>query len=84
VSARFPERYRGPGRLVAVAIAYVVYRLPGDDRLTAGLLLGFGTLARLWTAVDALTLSETERPRYAGVAGLTAGAGLVVAGLLSL
>ena len=84
MSSRLSERYRRPARLVAIVIAYVVYRLPGDDRLTAGLLLGFGTLALLWTAVDALSLPETERPRYAGVVGLAGGAGLVIAGLLSL
>lgn len=69
-------------RVLAVALAYLVYRLPGDDGLPAGISLGLGTLLILFIVVDQVTLRRRERFEMMQVATLIAGVGAIILGLV--
>lgn len=76
------ERWRMPLRVVAVFLAYVIYRIPGDDRLPAGLTLGIGALLVAFVAIDSATLPRPMTPRAAEVAMILLGLALIALGLV--
>lgn len=77
-----PERWRMPLRVVAVFVAYLFYRLPGDDRLGAGLLIGGGTLMLAFVLIDRWTLPRRERSGLLQVGTTILSLGLVGVGLM--
>lgn len=77
---RLQERWRMPLRVAAVVIAYVIYRLPGDDRLMAGVALGAGFLLVSFVVVDHLTLGAASRSRAAVVVRVLLGIALIALG----
>lgn len=79
-----PERFRTPARIVALVVAYLIYRGIEDDRFAAGVFLGLGAWALSWTAIDSLTLRASRRLRLLQAGTTILGLGLVGLGLLRL
>lgn len=68
-------------RIAAVFVAYVIYRLPGNERLPAGVALGVGTFLVAGVAIDRLTRGRAGNDRIPEVVSLGLGTGLIVLGI---
>lgn len=79
---RLPESWRMPLRVAAVFLAYVLYRVPGDDRLGAGVLLGVGSFMLASVVIDRLTLPRVDRSGLLQVGTTVLGLGFVAVGLM--
>jgi len=71
-------------RLGALALAYGVYRLVGDVRLSAGISMGIGLLLVDYAAVTYLTTRRDERSGLLQTGQVILGVGLVGVGLVLL
>lgn len=71
-------------RLGALALAYVVYRLVGDVKLSAGIFMGIGLLLVDYAAVTYLTTRRDERSGLLQTGQVIIGGGLVGLGLIQL
>lgn len=71
-------------RLGALAIAYVVYRIVGEQRLSAGIFMGLGVLLIDYAVVTYLTTRRDERSGLLQTGQVILGLGLVVLGSFQL
>lgn len=81
---RIDPKYAIWMRLGALALAYVVYRLVGDVRLSAGIFMGVGLLLIDYAAVTYLTTRRDERSGLLQTGQVILGIGLVGLGLFQL
>ena len=81
---RIDPKYAIWMRLGALALAYVVYRLVGDVRLSAGIFMGIGLLLIDYAAVTYLTTRRDERSGLLQTGQVILGIGLVGLGLFQL
>lgn len=78
---RIDERYRMFLRIVVVLVGYGVYLLVQRERLTAGVLVGFGVIALGFSTVDRLTRRSYDRDEMMLVGTTVLGFGLLAVGL---
>lgn len=81
---RIDPKYALWMRLGALVLAYVVYRLVGDVRLSAGIFMGLGLLLIDYAAITYLTTRRDERSGLLQTGQVILGLGLVGLGLLQL
>jgi uncharacterized membrane protein len=71
-----------PLRIAVIVLAYLLYRLPGDERIAAGAFIGIGTLILGLSVVDRLTRWSRDRSRLMEVGSILLGLGLLGVGIL--
>lgn len=81
---RIDPKYAIWMRLGGLALAYGVYRLAGDVRLSAGIFMGFGLLLIDYAVVTYLTTRRDERSGLLQTGQVILGIALVALGLIQL
>lgn len=81
---RIDPKYALGMRLGALAIAYLVYRFVGDQRLSAGIFMGLGVLLIAYSGVTYLTTRRDERSGLLQTGQVILGIGLVGLGFVQL
>lgn len=75
-----PERLRIPLRVGVVVASYVIYRLPGDDEVIAGIFLGAGATLFGFALVDRWTTWRRDRSGMVQVGTTLLGIALLALG----
>lgn len=81
---RIDPKYALWMRLGALALAYAVYRIVGDQHLSAGIFIGVGVLLIDYAVVTYLTTRRDERSGLLQTGQVILGLGLVGVGLVQL